>query len=70
MALTSSEKTARYRETMRAASLRPIQVRVPDTRSKTLAEEARRQSLLVASDPHEVEILDWIESIADTEGWE
>ena len=42
---------------------------VPDTRRPGFAEECRRQSLLLRDDPHEREILDWIEAVADTEGW-
>lgn len=70
MALTTSEKTARYRDKMRAAGLRPIQVWVPDTRSRALAEEARRQSWLV-SKADESDLMDELEAAAaETEAWE
>jgi hypothetical protein len=49
--------------------MRPIQIWVPDTRRPGFAEECRRQSLSLRDDPHEREILDWIEAVADTEGW-
>ena len=49
--------------------MRPIQIWVPDTRSKNFKAEARRQSILLRDDPHEKEILDWIEENADTSGW-
>ncbi len=45
---SSREKVRRYRERMRAKGLRPIQIWVPDTRPKSFAEEARRQSAAVA----------------------
>jgi hypothetical protein len=54
---------------MREQGLRPIQIWVPDTRSKKFAAEARRQSLLLRADPQEKEIMAWIEEVSDTEGW-
>jgi hypothetical protein len=69
MALTTSEKTARYRDKMRAAGLRPVQIWVPDTRSGALAKEARRQSLLV-SKADESDLMGELEAAAaDTEDW-
>ena len=63
------ERVKRYRDSLRAAGLRPVQIWVPDTRRPGFAEECRRQSLLLRDDPHKREILDWIEAVADTEGW-
>lgn len=63
-------RVRKYRDSLRAAGLRPIQIWVPDTRKKGFAEECRRQSLLVANDPQEAEVLSWIEDVSDTEGWE
>ena len=69
MALSTSEKTTRYREKLRAQGLRPIQIWVPDTRSKTLAEEVRRQSLRV-SRKDESELMDELDTTAaQTEDW-
>jgi hypothetical protein len=69
MALSTSEKTARYREKLRAQGLRPIQIWVPDTRSKTLAEEVRRQSLRV-SKRDRPDLLDELDlAAAQTEDW-
>ncbi len=69
MALSTSEKTARYREKLRAQGLRPVQIWVPDTRSKTLAEEVRRQSLRV-SRKDEPELMDELDTTAaQTEDW-
>ena len=64
-----AERVRRHRDGLRAAGLRPVQIWVPDTRRPGFAEECRRQSLLLRDDPHEQEILDWIEAVADTEGW-
>jgi Protein of unknown function (DUF3018) len=58
-----------YRRRMREQGLRPVQLWVPDTRSPEVAAELRRQSLALAGDPAEREILDWIEEVTDTEGW-
>jgi len=70
MALSTSEKTARYRDRLRTQGLRPIQIWVPDTRSKTLVEEVRRQSLLVSrtDDPDLMNELD--AAAAEIEDWE
>ena len=69
MALSASEKTSRYRERLRAQGLRPVQIWVPDTRSKTLVEEARRQSLKV-SRKDESDFMDELDmAAAQTEGW-
>lgn len=70
MRLSSVERVQRHRAGLRAAGLRPVQIWVPDTRSRHFAEECRRQSLSLRGDPQETEIADWLESAADTEGWE
>ena len=66
---TSARRVAKHRDALRKAGMRPIQIWVPDTRSKKFQAEARRQSRLIAKDPHEKEILDWMEASADDEGW-
>lgn len=69
MALSASEKTAKFRERLRAQGLRPIQIWVPDVRSKTLAEEVRRQSLRV-SRKDESDLMDDLDTAAaQTEDW-
>jgi len=69
MALSTSEKTAKYRERLRAQGLRPVQIWVPDTRSRTLAEEVRRQSLRV-SRKDESDLMDELDmAAAQTEDW-
>jgi antidote-toxin recognition MazE-like antitoxin len=64
------ENVRRYRERMRALGFRQIQLWVPDTRSAQFAEECRRQSLLVANDPAEQGIIDELEALQDTNGWQ
>lgn len=58
-----------YRERLRRQGLRPVQVWLPDVRSRRFAAEARRQSLLVSRHPSEREIIEHIERAADLTGW-
>ena len=69
MTLSSREKMQRYRDRLKAAGLRPVQIWVPDTRSRNFAAEVRRQSLLVSAGPDEHEVMDFIDAVADTDGW-
>jgi len=66
---TTAERVRQHRDGMRRAGFRPVQIWVPDTRAPGFAEECRRQSLLLKQDPHEKEVLDWLEQVADREGW-
>ena len=63
------EAIRRYRERMRAKGFRAIQLWVPDTRSPEFAEECRRQSLRVANDPAEQQLMEELETLQDTTGW-
>ena len=63
------ENIRRYRERMRAKGFRAIQLWVPDTRSPEFAEECRRQSLLVANDPAEQQLMEEWEALQDDTGW-
>lgn len=60
-----AERVHKHRSALRAAGLRPIQIWVPDVRSKSFATQARKQSLAVARSPQEQDDLVFIESIAD-----
>jgi hypothetical protein len=64
-----SERVQKHRDGLRAAGLRPVQIWVPDTRRNDFALECRRQSRLVKDDLNEVEVLKWLNNVADTEGW-
>ncbi|BBF93238.1 hypothetical protein BLTE_19230 [Blastochloris tepida] len=44
------KRMASYRQRMRAAGLRPVQIWVPDTRAPDFAEKCRRQARAVAAD--------------------
>ncbi|SAL03491.1 Antitoxin MazE [Caballeronia calidae] len=70
MAMTISERVSKRRAALRKAGLRPIQIWVPDTSAPGFAEECRRQSLMLRDDPHEQEIMDFLDAAADREGWE
>ncbi|MCA3586258.1 MAG: antitoxin MazE family protein [Methylocystis sp.] len=54
-------RVAAHRAQLRARGLRPIQIWVPDTRAPGFAEEARRQSLLVAAESDFIDMMDFIE---------
>lgn len=58
------KRVAAHRAELRKRGLRPIQIWVPDTRAPGFAEEARRQSLLVAAEEDFDEVMDFIEQNA------
>ena len=61
------KRMARYRQRMRAAGLRPVQIWVPDTRSPDFVEICRRQARAVAaSDPAGEELMHFV---ADVQDW-
>ena len=62
-------RVQKHRNHLRASGLRPLQLWVPDTRQQGFAEECRRQSTLIQGDPHEHEMLNYIASISDDQGW-
>jgi hypothetical protein len=66
---TVAERVRKHRRSLKRAGLRPIQIWVPDTRNPKFAEECRRQSQIIAKDPDEKEILDWIERAAEGNDW-
>ncbi len=61
----TAARVRKHRESLRAAGLRPIQIWVPDVRSKHFAAQARRQARAIAQSAQEQEDLAFIESIAD-----
>jgi surfactin synthase thioesterase subunit len=61
----SRQKVRAHRERLRRQGLRPIQIWVPDTRAPGFAEEAHRQSLLVARSQHERDDQSFIDSVSD-----
>lgn len=69
MATTVSTRVHKRRDALRKAGLRPVQLWVPDTRRPHFAEECRRQSTLLLHDVQEPELLAWLETAADVDGW-
>jgi len=64
---TSRDKVRAYRQRLRQQGLRPIQIWVPDVRSRAFVLQARRQSLAVARSPHAGEDQDFIDAVS---GWD
>ena len=60
-------KVRAYRERMRAHGLRPIQIWVPDVRAPGFAQEASRQSRLVAESPAGAADQAFIDAISETD---
>ena len=69
MTTTTAERVKKHREALRAAGLRPVQIWVPDTRRPGFAAECRRQSRAVAQVASEIAAQQWLEQVADTDGW-
>ena len=61
----SREKVRAHRERLRRRGLRPIQIWVPDVRSRKFAREAHRQSLLVANDALESEEQAFVDAVSE-----
>ena len=60
------KRMANYRQRMRAAGLRPVQIWVPDSRSPVFAEACRRQARAVAaSDPAGDEIMRFVAAVSE-----
>jgi Protein of unknown function (DUF3018) len=60
-----SSRVQKHRAALRAAGLRPIQIWVPDVRSKAFAAKAHRQSLAVAKSRHARDDQAFIDAISD-----
>jgi hypothetical protein len=61
----SRDKVRAHRERLRRRGLRPIQIWVPDVRSRAFVREARRQSRLVASNPVETDDQAFVDAISE-----
>ena len=62
---TSREKVKAHRRRLRKKGLRPVQIWVPDVRSRAFAAEAHRQSLAVARSPHAADDQAFVDAIAE-----
>lgn len=61
----SRDKVRAHRERLRLQGLRPIQIWVPDVRSRSFKAQARRQSRAVAESPYAQEDQDFISAISE-----
>lgn len=61
----SRDKVRAHRDRLRRRGLRPLQIWVPDVRSRTFAREAHRQSLIVASSAREREDQEFVDAVSD-----
>ena len=62
---SSREKVQAHRKRLRKKGLRPVQIWVPDVRSRAFAAEAHRQSLAVARSPHAAEDQAFVDAISE-----
>jgi hypothetical protein len=66
MPASSSERVRKRRAALRRAGLRPIQIWVPDTRSRRFLAECRRQSRLAAkADRQDTELQRFMDGALD-----
>jgi hypothetical protein len=65
---SSREKVQAHRERLRRKGLRPIQLWVPDVRSRAFVREARRQSLLIAQSAGEADDQMFVDAISEWTG--
>ena len=62
---SSKDKVRAHRERLRQQGLRPIQIWVPDTRSRSFKAQAHRQSLAVAESELESDDQAFIDAVSD-----
>lgn len=62
---SSRDKVQAHRQRLRKQGLRPVQIWVPDVRSKAFAREASRQSLLVAQSTQEADDQAFVDAISE-----
>ena len=68
---STRDRVQAHRKRLRRQGLRPIQIWVPDVRSRSFKAEAHRQCLAVARSPHANEDQDFIDAISEGSGfWE
>jgi hypothetical protein len=62
---TSRVKVRKHRERLRQQGLRPIQIWVPDVRTRAFRMQAHRQSMAVAASAHAREDQAFIDAVSD-----
>jgi Protein of unknown function (DUF3018) len=70
MGIHATERVKRHRAIQKANGMQAVQIWVPDTRRPEFIEACRRQSQSLRHDPQEPEMLDWMEFVSDTKGWQ
>jgi len=60
----------KHRVTLQKTGLRPVRILLIDKQRRGFAEECRRQSLMLKNDYLEKETIQWLENVADCDGWE
>ncbi|HKT74107.1 MAG TPA: antitoxin MazE family protein [Steroidobacteraceae bacterium] len=60
-----AQRVEKHRKALRAAGLRPIQIWVPDVRSRNFTAQARRQSLAIARSHQELDDVAFAGALAD-----
>lgn len=60
----SRDKVRAHRARLRKEGLRPVQIWVPDVRSKAFTRAAHRQSLAVARSPHANQDQEFVDAIS------
>ena len=60
----SRDKVRAHRARLRKRGLRPVQIWVPDVRSRAFAQAAHRQSLAVAKSPNAQEDQQFVDAIS------
>ncbi len=70
MKSTIASRVQKHRANLRHKGLKPVQIWVPDVRSKLFVQECNRQAMLVKNAEHGQDINHFIESTADFRGWE
>lgn len=62
---SSRDKVRAYRDRLRQQGLRPIQIWVPDVRSRAFKAQAHRQSRAVADSTHAQEDQDFVDAASE-----
>lgn len=65
---SSRDKVRAHRARLRRSGLRPIQLWVPDVRSRAFKAQAHRQSLAVANSVHAADDQGFIDTVSDRSG--
>lgn len=67
MALPDHKRVERYRQKMRAAGLRPVQIWVPDTTRPEFAAQLEAQVERLKGQPEEQAALDFMQAVQEQE---